>query len=49
MIREYTEQWQDFQIHICDIHLIGDTVVIVGPQTRQVDVLRSGALFYTRE
>jgi ketosteroid isomerase-like protein len=33
MIRDYTEQWPDFQIHISDIHLCEDTVVVVGRTT----------------
>jgi limonene-1,2-epoxide hydrolase len=33
MIREYTEKWPDFQIHICGIHLTQDAVVVIGRTT----------------
>lgn len=33
MIREYTDQWPGFQIHISDIHLTQDAVVIIGRTT----------------
>ena len=38
----YTEAWPEFQIHISDVHLVGNTVVMVGRTTGSCEELSRG-------